>query len=73
MRRMTFWMQDPTTEAEVVSVATAKKLLNTKGGVAFTEHYDRDGGLQEVTPIVPGNNARTTYRATYNTSKCNKQ
>ena len=37
-------------------------MLKTKGGSAWTEHYDRDGGLFEVTKIeLTGNNSRFKY------------
>ena len=71
--RITFYKENNEAEPMVVNVSTAKKLLKQKGGSAWTEHYDRDGSLQETTPIVLGNNANTTYRAIYNTSRCYKK
>lgn len=46
----------------VVSVTTAKKLLKEFGGAAWTEHYERNGGLFEISPItLKGNNSRFKY------------
>ena len=45
-----------------VSVTTAKKLLKAHGGIAWTDHLERDGGLFEVTPIkLTGNNSKFKY------------
>jgi len=44
------------------TITYAKKMLKKYGGRAWTEHYDRDGGLFEVTPIeLTGNNSRFKY------------
>lgn len=44
------------------SISTAKKLLKQYGGAAWTEHFDRDGGFFESSPIVlKGNNSRVKY------------
>ncbi len=44
------------------SVSTAKKLLKEYGGLAYTQHIDRDGGCFEVTPVeLSGNNSRFKY------------
>ena len=44
------------------SITTAKKLLRKCGGTAFTQHFERDGGLFETTPInLKGNNSKFTY------------
>ncbi|KAA6358240.1 MAG: hypothetical protein EZS28_046233, partial [Streblomastix strix] len=51
------------------SLSNIKKLLKKQGGTAYTTHYDRSGSIQEVTPIVLGNNADTTYRAISNNSR----
>ena len=49
-------------EIEAIKVSTAKKLLKTYGGVAFTQHFDRDGGLFESTEItLNGNNSNHKY------------
>ena len=45
-----------------VSVTRAKELLRKYGGSAWTEHYERDGTLFEVTEIhLTGNNSRFKY------------
>ena len=45
-----------------VSVSRAKELLRKYGGSAWTEHYERDGTLFEVTEIhLNGNNSRFKY------------
>ena len=47
---------------EGISVTTAKKMLREHGGVAWTEHCERDGGYFEVTQItLSGNNSRFKY------------
>ena len=47
---------------QTCKISTAKKLLKKFGGRAFTEHYERDGGLFEVTPIeLTGNNSWFKY------------
>lgn len=44
------------------NIRTAKKFLKAYGGVAFTEHYDRDGGLFETSEIhLKGNNSTVHY------------
>jgi len=53
-----------------LSLTEVKKRIRKFGGTGFTQHFDRDGSLQETTPVTLGNNARTTYRAEYNTSRC---
>ena len=52
-----------------LSLTEVKKRIRTQGGTGCTQHFDRDGSFQESTPIVLGNNARTTYRAEYNHSR----
>ena len=45
-----------------ISVTTAKNLLESFGGSAWTCHFDRDGGLFETTEIkIKGNNSRHKY------------
>ena len=45
-----------------MSITTAKKMLRKYGGNAWTEHYERDGGLMETTPVkLTGNNSRFKY------------
>ena len=59
--RITYWRMNEDDEPKVVSISHAKKLLK-KGGEAWTEHYERDGGLFEVTNVeLKGNNSRFTY------------
>lgn len=44
------------------SISMAKKLLKRYGGDAFTQHFERDGGLFEITTIsLKGNNFRFKY------------
>lgn len=44
------------------SISFAKKMLRRIGGTACTQHFDRDGGLIETTPIrLTGNNSRHYY------------
>lgn len=44
------------------SISTAKAMMKKYGGCGWTEHYERDGGLFEVTPIkLTGNNSRFKY------------
>lgn len=45
-----------------ISVTHAKQLLRKYGGVAWTEHCERDGGVFETTEItLAGNNSRFQY------------
>lgn len=60
--RMSFYQENDKAEAQPVSVSYAKKMLKEKGGRAWTEHYERDGGLFEVTKIeLKGNNTKFKY------------
>ena len=60
--RLTYYKENENADYDVVSISAAKKLLKDKGGFAWTEHYDRDGGLFETTPIkLSGNNSRFKY------------
>ena len=44
------------------SITCAKNLIKQYGGKAWTEHYDRDGGLIEITNInLKGNNSKFKY------------
>ena len=44
------------------SVSYVKKLLKEYGGYGYTEHYERDGGLFDVTTIqLNGNNSKFKY------------
>ena len=64
--RLHYYRETEDSEPEVVSVREAKKLIKERGGVAWTEHYDRDGGMFETSPITIGNNARIAYGVKYN-------
>lgn len=45
-----------------ISVGHAKDLLKKLGGVAWTDHCERDGGVFETTEIkLTGNNSRFKY------------
>lgn len=45
-----------------ISVTTAKKYIKQFGGVAWTEHIDRNGSVFEVTEItLGGNNSKHKY------------
>lgn len=45
-----------------ISVTAAKKLLKSYGGSAWTEHFERDGGFFESTPIqLNKNNSNYSY------------
>lgn len=39
-----------------LSITAVKKLIKQYGGIGWTEHCERDGGVFEVTPIVVGGN-----------------
>jgi len=64
--RLHYYKKDEMSESDCVSIREAKKLLKENGGYAWTEHYDRDGGMFESTPIVLGNNSKIAYNVTYN-------
>lgn len=60
--RLSFYREHPEDDPEHVTIREAKKLLKQKGGRAWTEHYERDGTLFEVSEINPqGNNSRFQY------------
>lgn len=61
--RFNYWVSDDGKEEECgISVTHAKQLLRERGGKAWTEHCERDGGVFEVTPIkLGGNNSRFKY------------
>lgn len=47
---------------EGITITTAKRMLKEYGGRAWTEHYERDGGLFETSPILlRGNNSYVQY------------
>ena len=68
--RTHYYVSPDGTTTDGISLSEVKKLMKKNGGQGYTQHFDRDGSLQECTPIVLGNNADTTYRAKYNTSRC---
>lgn len=44
------------------TITTAKKMLKKYGGTAWTDHFERDGGFFESTPItLKGNNSKHKY------------
>ncbi len=60
--RLSYWREKPEDDPELVTIKEAKKLLKEKGGYAWTEHYERDGGLFEVSKIeLTGNNSKFSY------------
>lgn len=45
-----------------MSITEIKKLIKNQGGYGYTEHYERDGTLFDVTSIeVKGNNSNFKY------------
>ena len=60
--RMSYYQANEQSEPEMVKISTAKQLHKAQGGKAWTEHYDRDGGLFETTPIrLAANNSAHHY------------
>ena len=61
--RLNHWMSENGKEKDDgISVTHAKQLLKEKGGSAWTDHCDRDGGVFEVTDIkLKGNNSQFKY------------
>ena len=61
--RLTYWQPaDQESEPECVTVREAKRLLKEKGGRAWTEHYERDGTMFEVSPVrLHDNNSKFEY------------
>lgn len=44
------------------SVSFAKQMIRKHGGIAWTEHIDRDGSVFEVTEVkLTGNNSQFKY------------
>lgn len=68
MRRIHYYINPQGESESGLSLTEVKKRIRKFGGSGYTQHFDRDGSFQETTPIVLGNNARTTYQAEYNTS-----
>lgn len=69
MRRIHCYTSPEGQTVSGLSLTEVKKRMKKFGGSGYTQHFDRDGSFQETTPIVLGNNARTTYNAEYNTSR----
>ena len=69
MRRLHVYTSPEGKSESGLSLTEVKKRMRKEGGSGCTQHFDRDGSFQESTPIVLGNNARTTYNAEYNTSQ----
>lgn len=69
MARYSYYREKKGDEPMFCSIKTAKKLLKkslkkdpNSEACAWTEHYDRDGGLFEVTSIeLTGNNSHFKY------------
>lgn len=60
--RISYYKKDKDSEPIVAKVSTIKKLIKEQGGFGWTEHYERDGGLFEVTEIeLKGNNSHFKY------------
>ena len=60
--RISYYRENKEDEPIIISIKEAKKLLKSNGGEAWIEHYDRDGGLFEVTPILlNSNNSKHKY------------
>lgn len=68
--RTHYYVAPDGTTTDGISLSEVKRLMKKNGGQGYTQHFDRDGSFQECTPILLGNNADTTYRAKYNTSRC---
>lgn len=69
MRRIHYYTSPEGQTESGLTLTEVKKRIRKQGGSGYTCHFDRDGSFQESTPIVLGNNARTTYQAEYNTSR----
>lgn len=69
MKRIHYYTDPQGNTVDGLTLTEIKKRIRQKGGSGYTYHFDRDGSFQECTPIVLGNNARTTYRAEYNDSR----
>ena len=61
--RLHYWESDDGQEQEEgIPITKAKFLLKTKGGRAWTEHYERDGTMFDSTPIkLNQNNSQHQY------------
>jgi hypothetical protein len=60
--RISYYKANPDSESEIAKISTIKKLLKSRGGEDWTEHYDRNSYMFEVTTIkLEGNNSQFTY------------
>lgn len=60
--RLSYYVKDNDSERELMSITEIKKLIKNQGGYGYTEHYERDGTLFDVTAIeVKGNNSNFKY------------
>lgn len=60
--RLSYYVKDNDTERELLSITEIKKLIKKQGGYGYTEHYERDGTLFDVTEIeLKGNNSNFKY------------
>lgn len=60
--RLSYYVKDNNTERELLSITEIKKLIKKQGGYGYTEHYERDGTLFDVTEIeLKGNNSNFKY------------
>lgn len=54
--------KDGNEQEDGISIRHAKELLKEKGGTAWTDHCERDGGVFETTEItLNGNNSHFKY------------
>lgn len=60
--RLSYYVKDNNSQRELMSITEIKKLIKNQGGYGYTEHYERDGTLFDVTEIeVKGNNSNFKY------------
>lgn len=60
--RLNYYVKDSDSERELMSITEIKKFIKKQGGYGYTEHYERDGTLFDVTEIeVKGNNSTFKY------------
>ena len=60
--RITYYKKDENSDYQVISISGAKKLLKEQGGTAWTEHYDRNGAMFDLTVIeLKKNNSKFKY------------
>lgn len=60
--RLSYYVKDNNAERELLSITEIKKLIEKQGGYGYTEHYERDGTLFDVTEIeLKGNNSNFKY------------